>query len=52
LSHHFGGGESDHSAGPLTEANLVADPKHNDVVNRLAKMMEGGWKAARPGESR
>jgi len=39
----------DHSAGPLAETNLVDDPKHNDVVSRLAKMMHGGWKAARPG---
>jgi len=38
----------DHSHGPVAEANLIDDPAHKGVADRLRRVMAGGWKAARP----
>jgi len=38
----------DHENDPGEFVNLAKDPKHKDVVARLKKLLDGGWKACRP----
>ena len=38
----------DHSASPVAQANLIDNPKHRNVVDRLARLMKAGWQGARP----
>ena len=39
----------DHQTDPEENVNLAALPEHKDLVARLAKQLDAGWKAARPG---
>jgi len=39
----------DHQADPQENVNLAAASEHKDLVARLTKQLDAGWKAARPG---
>ncbi|GAH76404.1 unnamed protein product, partial [marine sediment metagenome] len=39
----------DHQEDPQENINLAAGSEHKDLVARLAKQLDAGWKAARPG---
>ncbi|MEA3368083.1 MAG: sulfatase [Planctomycetota bacterium] len=39
----------DHENDPEENVNLAARPEHKDLVARLARQLEAGWQAARPG---
>ena len=38
----------DHQEDPQENVNLAERPEHKDLVARLARQLEAGWKAARP----
>ena len=39
----------DHQEDPQENFNLAADSEHQGLMGRLAKQLDAGWKAARPG---
>ncbi len=39
----------DHREDPQENVNLAGRPEHKDLVARLARQLDAGWKAARPG---
>jgi arylsulfatase A-like enzyme len=38
----------DHDEDAIETVNVVGRPEHKDTVARLAKLLDGGWQAARP----
>jgi iduronate 2-sulfatase len=38
----------DHDAGPLETVNLAGRPEHKGTVEKLARMLKAGWRAAQP----